>query len=522
MQTSHRTDAMRTLGQFLRQNGVEDKLSLRITKQIESRIQRATRLAEDDVNALALLSQSLRLELRHGIFSPHLLHHPVFRLINCGSLDVMKSFCMDSVELKCLQTGDDIFGAGNASEEAYYVIAGQLRYSQHPETSVSPTVKHTHVLRGMWLSEAALWTHWIHVGNAEASQASEILVVSAHGLPKVLHKHRILQDVIAEYGKKYHVCVTSARPPVAWPNDLHVPGSDFEEIVLSMDHNSRIVIGLHALRSTPGSAWSHSAKETARTLEQEVIEGRSVVMNVTGEPYRVVSLVAFSIQRDTGEILVQLGTTTEQTKAASCKMPGGTVDVNELPLDAAHRVLWSKFGPIAHQVTITSSERKVTETDSKRWKLKSKYVRTMYHATVQGPILLPYAVVPETEGHSIAKGGQLLRTLALSEAFAFERENGDVVYLAWIKPSDLDEYEKPDGEKAILAWFASVQIMPADVAGVPAERRQWLRDSKSLFRTESMSLEEPRWPPAFRSFSMQSRRLSREERNSREDVKTVS
>jgi len=509
MQTNHKTEAMRALRQFLRQNAVDGKLSLRITKQIDLKIQKASRLEEEDVKALALLSQSLRLELRYSIFSSHLLHHPVFRFINDESLDVMRSFCMDSVGFKLLQKGDDLFGAGNSSEEAYNLIAGQLRYSQYPETSVCSVAKHTHVLQGRWLAEAALWTHWIHVGCAEATLPSEILVVSADGLAKVLLKHRILLEVIAEYGKKYHGRVTSARPPGAWPTDLHVPYSDFEDIVMSMEHNSRMSIGLRALQPSQGAYWSSSVKEAASELEKEVIEGRSVVMNITGEPIRVVSLVAFKVQRENGDVLVQLGKATKQTKTASCKLPGGTVDMDELPREAADRVLQSKFGAIADQVVITSSDREEWFADSKRWKLRSKYIRTVCHSRVQEPILLPYAVVPETEGPSVLKAGHLLKTLAVREAFAFERANGDIVYLAWITPLELEEYQKPEGEKAILAWLASVQIMPTEVAREPNERRQWLRENRSLYRTNSMLIEEPfSWLQTLRS-SLQKIRTSK-------------
>ena len=58
----------------------------------------------------------------------------------------------------------------------------------------------------------------------------------------VASKHRFISHVTLQYGVQYHKCVVSARPPNQWPDDLHVPFTDWMDVVCSMHSSVRSAI----------------------------------------------------------------------------------------------------------------------------------------------------------------------------------------------------------------------------------------------------------------------------------------
>lgn len=210
----------------------------------------ADRVSENHVSALTLLSSSLRAELRFQICQAILRTHALFSF--CVEMDefVVKRICVEGIEVNFLRPKDDLFVAGDESEHAYFLSDGTVDYSQTPDTS--PVLEETvvNVAAVRCLAEAALWSQWIHVGTCMGVTLCQLLLLQALVLAQVVVKNRMIGEIVQEYGRHFHRRLASAVPPnSAWPNDLKVPFTDYEDLVMLMDNRVKAVIGLSALET---------------------------------------------------------------------------------------------------------------------------------------------------------------------------------------------------------------------------------------------------------------------------------
>merc|ERR1719329_355576 len=79
----------------------------------------------------------------------------------------------------------------------------------------------TEVEVGAWVSEAALWTQWTHVGRCCAQANSELAVVGAESLMKVVRSRRAVGQMSRTYAKNFHANLVASTPPHSpWPSDV--------------------------------------------------------------------------------------------------------------------------------------------------------------------------------------------------------------------------------------------------------------------------------------------------------------
>jgi len=167
----------------------------------------------------------------------------------------------------------------------------------------------------------SLWCTWVHRGTAEASTACELLEIRAKEFGSALREKSVVHRLAVEYGQQYHRRVMAAHPPLApWPTDLHVPFTDYCDLVVSMSEEAQKIIGLTVLEHM-SSSFPNKWK-----LQEEVEEGKSVlVMTERGYTFRVVSLVALRVKNAAGLVLVQLGKwegKENEPVIPSCLLPG--------------------------------------------------------------------------------------------------------------------------------------------------------------------------------------------------------
>eukprot|EP00930_Biecheleria_cincta_P095774 TRINITY_DN87694_c0_g1_i1.p1 TRINITY_DN87694_c0_g1~~TRINITY_DN87694_c0_g1_i1.p1 ORF type:complete len:123 (-),score=28.56 TRINITY_DN87694_c0_g1_i1:254-589(-) len=55
----------------------------------------------------------------------------------------------------------------------------------------------------MWLSEAALWTHWWHCGTAEAQEECQLASLNAHAVAVALHKDPVSYKLASRYAAEF-------------------------------------------------------------------------------------------------------------------------------------------------------------------------------------------------------------------------------------------------------------------------------------------------------------------------------
>jgi CRP-like cAMP-binding protein len=155
------------------------------------------------VVAFQLLSQSLRTDLRFAIFKPCILRHPLYLLWHRVDPSVLSHMCQEHVGMMHLSPQDDLFLPGAKCDKAYYVVEGDVDYIQEPSTSAVTGRTVQKVPKGAWISAAALWCEWIHVGQAVAHTTTKLMWVNAEGVFDTMTRHSLVHDISLRYARSF-------------------------------------------------------------------------------------------------------------------------------------------------------------------------------------------------------------------------------------------------------------------------------------------------------------------------------
>jgi len=485
----HATNAkLQTLRAFCHQQHVGATLTHRVKQQVENRLQRTAKLTEKDVLALSLLSSSMRSELRFDIYKRFLTTHPLFNMWINVSPSTVVYLCTEAMTYQFLQPHDDLFAAGSKSTHAYYV-AGRLKYCQDRESSPSRQASTETTNESVWICEAALWTNWIHVGSAFAETAGQVLAICAEQMIRSLDKQRLIREIAQQYARIFHKRVVEALPPyLPWPSDLQVPATEFGEMVLNMDHPLRVLIGLDALKQIScGPFRIFSSRHLVDVLRKEIMDGKSTVyLNANGEIERFASVIVLRIVRD-GLILVQLGIH-DDTFQPACVLPGSKVRANENPSDAVDRIVRTRLGPLLSDVTINAFQRgdeSTQEQESRRFNLKTKYLRTTVFGTVPNIWMSPQHCI---EAHPRSSARPSLLDLTERKVYIFKWDDGRFGVYAWLQEEEFRVLK--DEEKVVRDWFQRLNVdskildnLDQSSPAVPSEETSSLCSSASTSST---------------------------------------
>jgi len=373
-----------TLRRFLEQNHVDMPLQVRVRRQIRQRLAKSRMLlSENDVPALGMLSAALRTELLFEVRIPNLLTHPLFRMWTQIDYYALRAVCDDAVRLISNKPQDYIFVAGQVAANAYYVIQGTLRYAQDSETSFEEVETVTSVEKGSWISEMALWAHWLHVGKLEADTPCLMLMVSATEFLTVLPRHPLVGYLTRYYGRAYFVRISAAKPPHSkWPNDLKVPHTEASDL-LSPD------VGLELLeRESRLGNLDLSKSDLAKLAEEIKSERCAIQMGHGGELERIVAVSAIKIIReDDGRVLMELARKGKDDRVAVvCGLPAMKRSRGELPALSLERLFKEVLSPFVPALRLTGSEDDVDVKNSHTTHLLTKYLRTVHFALLRADI----------------------------------------------------------------------------------------------------------------------------------------
>jgi len=165
----------RMLRAFCFENDFSRSLTQRILRHVEREIQtRRKRIEVEDVNLLAFLSGPLHAEVMYTIYAPGISTHPFLNMLIEDTPYVVQQVAAKALSLTSVSTSDVVFCSGALASKAFFIIAGTMRYMKQGDDfdiqDVDPSC---------WLSEAVLWTHWIHVGDLRATSPSRCMAVDA-------------------------------------------------------------------------------------------------------------------------------------------------------------------------------------------------------------------------------------------------------------------------------------------------------------------------------------------------------
>jgi hypothetical protein len=249
-------------------------------------------------------------------------------------------------------------------------------------------------------------------------------------------------------------------------------------------------------------------------LYDEVARGKcTLLLNDAGELERVASVVALQLEDERGDIFFQVGKHEHVLDAVAvpmCQLPGGKQDRGELPGDALQRILDTKLKPLKKCVRLAGIDRQVNTSESKDYKVRTKYLRTIYSAKftdclealriksnaheywdvpaspsshraskcsltesadLMGPVGTRKKRMSTTStgswdgdktGTKTRKGKRQIPFSAFAEKDVFVFSESDkACFYAWLPSNHVDFLKSSAGEPVLQKWLASLDFDPA-------------------------------------------------------------
>jgi len=195
------------LRRYLRDWNVRRYTSVRVQRYLEYAYQKQKlRVQEGEVKLLSLLSEPLRLELKHETFSQHLSGHPLFNACNEQARIFGKALAATS-----LASNDLIFECGEQARMVTFLTGGALVYTLglREELAMSSQLPHAPngaretLQEGAWICEVVLWTDWYHLGDLCALTECQVVTVSASIFAQSVQTSAPLWSALRKYAANF-------------------------------------------------------------------------------------------------------------------------------------------------------------------------------------------------------------------------------------------------------------------------------------------------------------------------------
>jgi len=448
--------AVSKLRKFLNQNRIHQPLQMEIMSQASVRMRDEQIVRDEDVPILKELPTTIQLKLMYETRLPILLAHPLFELWAAMDLDAIMQFCTEAITEKFHFPGDEVFHPGRC-EAAYVVMLGRLRYEQSPETSleivpVKIDVPISHQQKDRWICEAALWSHWIHVGTLIADTACQVMVINAASMWRILVEY--YQEIGAttrQYCINFYNRLVAACPPHAvFPTDICIqPHLDRHELL-----NQQVGIGL--LHQAMQRDKVRLTKEQYEEIKQELVAHKcSLQQPCDGVFQRIVAVEALLVINTQKKYFIQIGEwdgRKGQGVKAVCQYPAKKRTMDELPQDTLRRLLSEDLKPFDDHIKIDVCVREVEEKDSKKLALPTTYNRTVHVASLkQSEDLLDLPVVKGSSEVPASLKSFLPRELYLVSSSV----NGKLGFFTWMSETEFRRMKGDSNVQALQAWLSS-------------------------------------------------------------------
>lgn len=479
------------LRRYLRENrkSITKQTAQKVQQQATERLKVREKLQERDVHVLNLVSTTLRSELRFEIVQPLLNTHGLFQMWSMLDRSTIKRACSEHIEFQYYRPQDEIFVAGVVSDRAYHIAAGEVVYVKDPETSPVPEQEIIDVEQGTWLSEAGLWSLWMHVGTAKTVGRCDVLTVTASVVDVMVEHHPQVGSITRHYAKRYLRCISESLPPEnAYPDDLEVPHTQFDEIVMCSPPSVQRAVSLHLIdqaATRPGGF---------KQLREEIRQGKCcIVLTKEGKIQRMVSVVVLNLTDNDGRILVEVGKLgsedggDERRFQPSCQLPAKKQAQGEVSMDTVQRILdrLAPLGGPAGRLEMTGLEWELEEKYSDQFGVETKYLRKVYTAATKGnegfgvPLVLPASpwVVDDMDVHIPASNA--MGSMRSNASIVMKLSNRDELCLdelpvitdrdrkhlfAWMPPQAFRELSQPAGKHILRAWVDMLNRVDMDAS----------------------------------------------------------
>mmetsp|Transcript_13362 Transcript_13362/g.31321 ORF Transcript_13362/g.31321 Transcript_13362/m.31321 type:complete len:1132 (+) Transcript_13362:28-3423(+) len=471
-----RSQMLRTLRTFLRDNKVPAVVAYNVQKQVIERVRQKQMLMEKDVPALQHLSVSLRVAMRVEMYHGHLCKLPLFWLWSHIHPVMIRALCAEGVHFTLLRPKDTLTNPGSPADVAHVVVSGCLSY-QATATMCLPPYERADKERlgpGTWIAECALWTHWVYVGITKAEEASQLCVVDAGVVSRMIMMAGPVADMGYDYRRIYHSRLVEAGPPYSpWPTDLSVPYADFADIAMAIGLEHKILIAETILDFEAARAWRFQNK--LAEIEEELEKRRPLVLVPLPEGgfERVIMTTSVRVENKDGWILVQLGRH-DSTSGFSpvCQIPSVKQEGVESPRDALERLLMTRLQPMKDLMRLVEVTRESLVRKKMSYK-RTNYVTTTFSYEQQHDFDGAWSCIVR-DGASLRS----IRTVTLSHVQEViivptldrkSKSSKQRSIYAWLPPETLDNLEREDyGVLELLNSIPFEAYLEYEEAALPA------------------------------------------------------
>lgn len=205
----------RAVRSFLGRYNVSRSVALQIQKGVadESRF-RKQRERDDEV--MRLLPSDLLKELMVEVRGPGLVAKSrLFGFLWDAFPQFFRELCFEAVQHERARQSQVIFTAGEVCHAIRCVSSGKLRYEpsqglpdfSNRATCRLVTMRPQTVRKGDWISEAALWVDWKHLGELCATEDCETFIIPVSAVDKVVNMYREVHGTLALYAQQFALYV---------------------------------------------------------------------------------------------------------------------------------------------------------------------------------------------------------------------------------------------------------------------------------------------------------------------------
>lgn len=190
---------------FLCRHRISVPLSARLKKYVGSSLSQHVR--ESNIPLLQKLSTGLLMDLHEEMRAPALPAHPFFVSLRSKHPHLVRELCNEALVPLLKFSEEIVFSAGEPCLQMYFVANGNLQYTINQQRDAdprrAPEVVRRMLCGGQWLSEAALWTSWVHRGEFRVVTDSLLLALDASGFARVISAHKAAHLLAAAYARKF-------------------------------------------------------------------------------------------------------------------------------------------------------------------------------------------------------------------------------------------------------------------------------------------------------------------------------
>lgn len=249
------TEKFQVLKRYLSKHEISSALTLRVIHNAQHALSETQRFIEESkVELLGLISDPLRVELHYELYAPVLRVHPFFNHFCDSCPQVMKKICHGAMSQLLVSAGDVVFMPGEVPSppQMFIVCSGELSYH-----TMSGAISYVEV--GHWISEATLWTPWIHQGMLKVSSDCRLCRLDATKFLEFTARFDPDFD-IRKYARAFVTAMNNGEMDLS---DLpyHDDIEEIQEVLASLEKPpdpfavAPIETAVEQTAGSPGSAW---------------------------------------------------------------------------------------------------------------------------------------------------------------------------------------------------------------------------------------------------------------------------